>query len=314
MQRKRKTAFIIAIILVISLTDVASAHGNDLSFPAAKLYGINQGFSSSHQAIDYAFPSYSQVAAAKFGTVVASNWSYVDNDRWYPCLGDNRDRGNYIILDHGSSNQTWYHHLSNTGGTPTGGDFYRGQSMALSDNTGCSTGAHLHFAVIVNGTATDPYAGTTQWVSGAPIAMGFTDQFGTHGPYRLIFAVNDKWVSIEGAAAGSPMNIEHCPSNSPGVPWSDDGVVQDFTNNNSRILWSGATGVHWVYGAISAKYIEVGGPWPNPAPGYPTSDEYQWGTYRRTDFDRGYITWRSDQGAVWNYTTYTARSTCHLGP
>jgi murein DD-endopeptidase MepM/ murein hydrolase activator NlpD len=309
MYRDRRTPFIAAIILVLSLTDIASAHGVDLSFPAAILYGIRQGFSSSHQAIDYLLPSHTQVAAARQGTVVASYWGYDDNMNWYPCVYTNADRGNYIILDHGSGNQTWYHHLSKTGGTPTGGSFFRGQAMALSDNTGCSTGNHLHFAVIVNGTATDPYAGTTQWVSGAPIAMGYSNQ----GPFQIVFGIEAKWVSNEGGA-GSPMNVEHCPSNSPGVPWSDDGVVQDFTNNSSRIMWSSPTGTHWVYGAISAKYIDVGGPWPNPAPGYPTSDEYQWGTYRRTDFDRGYITWRSDQGAVWNYGTYTARSTCHWGP
>ena len=303
---------IILLCLWASHPSSAFAYGAELSYPAAAVYGILQGYSSQHQAYDYAFPNHSQVAAAKAGTIVTGGSTFQYTDGYHSgCTGGVEDRGNYIILDHGSNVQTRYFHLSNTGNTPApGASFSRADYMALSDDTGCSSVTHLHFSVMINGSFVDPYAGGTQWVSGSPIPMGYTVGSTTYGPFRIIGAVQDKWVSIQGAA-GSPMNVEHCPANSPGVPNSDDGVVQDFTSNTSRILWSGATSVHWVYGAISAKYVDVGGPWPNPAPGYPTSDEYQWGTYRRTDFDRGYITWRSDQGTIWNYTTYTSRSTCH---
>ncbi len=306
----RLSVALIAIVLCLGLLcpAVVSANGVDLSYPAAKVYAITQVFSPSHQAIDYGFSSGTKVAAARYGSVADSRFDVADGT--HTCDGTINNRGNYIVLDHDNS-QTRYYHLSKNGNTPaTGQTFFRGEYMALSDDTGCSTGPHLHFEVRVNGSSVDPYAGTTQWVSGTPIAMGYTDTLGVHGPYKIVYGVQDKWLGNQGAA-GSPMNEEHCPANSPGVPNSDDGVVQDFTNNNSRILWSGATSVHWVYGGISAKYIDVGGPWPNPAPGYPTSDEYQWGTYRRTDFDRGYIIWRSDQGTVWNYTTYTSRGTCH---
>jgi hypothetical protein len=54
--------------------------------------------------------------------------------------------------------------------------------MALSGDTGCG-GAHLHFATKNNGTPFDPYAGSTNWVSGQPIPMGFRDQNGDVSGY-----------------------------------------------------------------------------------------------------------------------------------
>jgi murein DD-endopeptidase MepM/ murein hydrolase activator NlpD len=185
--------------------------GNNFSSPLSQYSKISQGYSDTHQAYDYLINSHDLVVAAKSGTVEASTWVYADG--WSSdCQGFVRDRGNYIILEHGSNLETWYFHLSNTCNRPAvGATFSRGGYMALGDDTGCSTGHHLHFAVKLNGIPIDLYAGTTNRVSGSPIPMGFRDQNGTQlGSFSLDNTkIHDKWVGLEGA---------------PGAPTEDDGT------------------------------------------------------------------------------------------
>lgn len=71
---------------------------------------------------------------------------------------DHSDTGNYLILDHtaaygnalgGKDYRTRYWHLAQNGVVPasTGGIVNKGSIIADSDNTGNSTGPHLHYAV-----------------------------------------------------------------------------------------------------------------------------------------------------------------------
>jgi uncharacterized protein with LGFP repeats len=62
----------------------------------------------------------------------------------------------------------------------------------------------------------------------------------------------------------------------------------------ASIYWTPETGAHAVYGAIRAKWASLG--WERSALGYPTSDEYQDGGYRRTDFEGGYMRWTARGG------------------
>jgi murein DD-endopeptidase MepM/ murein hydrolase activator NlpD len=107
--------------------------------------------------------------------------------------------------------QTLYFHLSNTGSQPgVGTSFDRGDLMALSDNTGCSTASHLHFQLLVSGSARDPYAGTTEWVAGSPLPMGYQDQNGNaHGPYPIDYSpIHNLWEGLEGKP-GSPLDDDY---------------------------------------------------------------------------------------------------------
>src|SRR5574341_622187 len=205
--KKRLVIMLAALLATFALaTAIALAYGNNFSFPAARRIVISQGYSDTHQAYDYSFTTHTAVAAAKAGTVTASRFDRVDGYDSH-CTGGIEDRGNYIVLDHGAGLETWYFHLSNTGSTPgVGTYFYRGAPMALSDDTGCSDNPHLHFATKLNGTPFDPYAGTTDWVSGAPIPMGYRNQDGTtNGPYALDRTkIHDKWLALEGKP-GSPL-------------------------------------------------------------------------------------------------------------
>lgn len=69
-------------------------------------------------------------------------------------VSSNRRSGNYIVIEHGSY-QSIYCHLNKS--YVDKGDYVdAGQIIALSGNTGMSTGEHLHFALKHNGKYINP--------------------------------------------------------------------------------------------------------------------------------------------------------------
>ena len=94
-----------------------------------------------HDGVDLGVPVGTQVFAAQSGKVIA--------------VGTNEKGGNWIILDHGNGVRTSYCHLSEWQVTK-GQVVQRGEPIALSGNTGRSTGPHLHFNVKVAGELIDP--------------------------------------------------------------------------------------------------------------------------------------------------------------
>jgi murein DD-endopeptidase MepM/ murein hydrolase activator NlpD len=69
--------------------------------------------------------------------------------------GPNGAYGNMITLDHGFGIETRYGHLSRIA-VSTSQHVKRGDVIGYVGSTGRSTGAHLHFSVIVNGQFVDP--------------------------------------------------------------------------------------------------------------------------------------------------------------
>ena len=103
---------------------------------------ITQRFSWYHKAIDIANRSMPGVLAADAGKVSVAGWSPAGY-------------GNHVIIDHGNGYRTLYGHLARAYVVP-GQTVNRGDAIGQMGSTGRSTGIHLHFEVIHNGTYLNP--------------------------------------------------------------------------------------------------------------------------------------------------------------
>lgn len=104
---------------------------------------ITQYFSWSHPGLDIADKIGTPLYAAEDGKVVISQGGY------------NGGYGNTIVIDHGGGMKTRYGHASKLY-VKVGDTVSRGEVIAAMGSTGRSTGSHLHFEVIINGTKYNP--------------------------------------------------------------------------------------------------------------------------------------------------------------
>ena len=102
-----------------------------------------KGASTNHQAIDWATPTGTAIWASSGGTVSVAGWQ--------------SGYGYVVYINHPDGNQTRYGHLSKIL-VSVGQKVKQGQKIALSGNTGRSTGPHLHFELRVNGRPVNPYS------------------------------------------------------------------------------------------------------------------------------------------------------------
>ncbi len=98
-------------------------------------------FSSYHEGTDFAMGSGTPVFAPAAGVVVLAEPLAV--------------RGNAVVIDHGWGVYSGYWHLSEIQVT-VGQPVQPGDQLALSGNTGLSTGAHLHWDMRIRGLNVDP--------------------------------------------------------------------------------------------------------------------------------------------------------------
>ena len=119
------------------------ASNGALAWPVAG--PVTSGFGSRwgrmHEGIDIGVSEGTPVHAAAAGTVIYAGWM--------------SGYGNIVVIDHGNGLSTAYAHNSQliVGQGATVG---KGFVIALSGNTGHSTGPHVHFEVRVNGAPVDP--------------------------------------------------------------------------------------------------------------------------------------------------------------
>jgi murein DD-endopeptidase MepM/ murein hydrolase activator NlpD len=102
---------------------------------------ITQYFSWSHHAVDIANHVGTPIYAADAGVVETEGWG--------------RGYGNQIVIDHGGGKKTRYGHLSKFY-VSKGQEVEKGETIAAMGSTGNSTGPHLHFEVMINGTKYNP--------------------------------------------------------------------------------------------------------------------------------------------------------------
>ncbi|MGL5972294.1 MAG: peptidoglycan DD-metalloendopeptidase family protein [Oscillospiraceae bacterium] len=96
----------------------------------------------NHKAIDISNNYGAAIYAADDGVVVTSGWS-------------RSGYGYYVVVNHGNGMQTLYAHNSRNAVSP-GQVVKKGQTIAYVGSTGNSSGNHLHFEVIVNGSKRNP--------------------------------------------------------------------------------------------------------------------------------------------------------------
>ena len=107
------------------------------------------GASTNHGAIDIGV-SYVPVYAPANGKVILAQWV--------------SGYGNYIMIDHGSGYYTAFGHLSQFT-VSVGTVVSTGQQIAVSGNTGVSTGPHLHYEVYVGGRSKGYRVDPLQWTN-----------------------------------------------------------------------------------------------------------------------------------------------------
>jgi murein DD-endopeptidase MepM/ murein hydrolase activator NlpD len=99
-------------------------------------------FTEGHPGADFGTPVGSPVYAADSGMVIYAGWT-------------NTGYGNVVVMDHGNGFWTLYGHLSQIS-TVCGAATDKGDRIAMSGNTGNSSGPHLHFEVRVATGYVDP--------------------------------------------------------------------------------------------------------------------------------------------------------------
>ena len=130
----------------VSLTRVASRGSNSSTGIAWPLRGtINSPYGTRwgklHTGLDIGASTGTSYSAAASGTVVSAGWG--------------GGYGNMILIDHGNGVKTRYAHSSKLL-VSVGQHVKQGQRIGLVGSTGNSTGPHLHFEVIINGSTVNP--------------------------------------------------------------------------------------------------------------------------------------------------------------
>lgn len=119
------------------------------------------GASALHTGLDFQADTGTPILAAAGGLVVTQEY--------------HAQYGNMLEVDHGNKVVTRYAHASRVL-VKKGDVVKRGQRIAEVGSTGRSTGAHLHFEVLVEGVMQDPQkflnAGKSSTAGGLPLAKG----------------------------------------------------------------------------------------------------------------------------------------------
>lgn len=122
-------------------TYIKPISGGRLSSGFGKRTAPTKGASTYHKGVDWAVATGTSVYASCGGTVSKAGWG--------------SGYGYVVYIDHEDGRQTRYGHLSKIL-VKVGQTVKQGEKIALSGNTGVSTGPHLHFEILINGTQVNP--------------------------------------------------------------------------------------------------------------------------------------------------------------
>ncbi len=122
-------------------TYIKPISGGRLSSGFGKRSAPTRGASTYHKGIDWSIPTGTSVFASSGGTVAKAGWA--------------SGYGYVVFINHADGRQTRYGHLSKVL-VKSGQYVSQGDKIALSGNSGISTGPHLHFEILINGVQVNP--------------------------------------------------------------------------------------------------------------------------------------------------------------
>ena len=198
--------------------------------PITQLFGENPdsykkwGF-PGHNGIDYGIPNGTPISAAAAGTVAAVSF-------------ENGGYGNYVKLSHLDGTKTYftyYAHLASAA-VSAGQKVKAGIVVGYSNNTGASTGPHLHFGLKIDGQnpAFKGYVDPMPYFSTDDSAIDTGEP-----PSDIPDAVALKSLSLEVTA--EVLNVR----NGPGVEYSIVGQLQKGAKITGRRLQSKSVWVEY---------------------------------------------------------------------
>lgn len=138
-----------------------SPYTGRLAWPVPGFYWISSYYGyrwgKLHAGIDIAGGGISgaTVVASEAGTVTLVKGGCTHNYKKTSSCGCNGGYGNYVVVDHGNGLSTLYAHLA-TIHVSYQQQVSAGTSLGAVGSTGWSTGFHLHYAVIQNGSYVNP--------------------------------------------------------------------------------------------------------------------------------------------------------------
>lgn len=122
-------------------TYIKPLSGGRLSSGFGKRSAPTKGASTYHKGVDWSTPTGTSVVASCGGTVTKAGWA--------------SGYGYVVYIDHEDGRQTRYGHNSKVLVT-VGQKVKQGEKIALSGSTGISSGPHVHFEILINGSQVDP--------------------------------------------------------------------------------------------------------------------------------------------------------------
>ncbi|MCQ2518580.1 MAG: M23 family metallopeptidase [Lachnospiraceae bacterium] len=126
---------------IIPPTYIKPISGGRMSSGFGKRKAPKAGASTYHKGIDWATPIGTPVYASSGGVVAKAGWG--------------SGYGYVVYINHPDGRQTRYGHLSKIY-VSVGQSVSQSDKIALSGNSGVSTGPHIHFEILINGSQVNP--------------------------------------------------------------------------------------------------------------------------------------------------------------
>jgi murein DD-endopeptidase MepM/ murein hydrolase activator NlpD len=205
------------------------------------------------------------IVASRTGTVKYAVWTYPNNYNDGNC-----NHANYIVLEDTSTTPTTYQvylHLQYDSIPASlrsvGARVYRGQFLATADNTGCSSGSHLHFQVHTStyswfGTSVDITFSDVGINGGRPRTAGEASAYGGQGQTTY--------------TSGNTSGTDFTPPNAGMTTPADHTAIGQTALHLSG--WATDSGSGFSHAYFIANY---GNGWEQVSPVFPTSPfSYDW--------------------------------------